>query len=129
MHLDVRPVEHGDVTRCIDIRIECLGSLVIGNLPPYPGYREEQEASIHYDLDHNPHVRHWKAVDSERREVIAYAKWEIYEHGRPDVKKVESPKDSAPKKVDGYWRLREAAKDYFQGRYRKLVNVPHIRMF
>ena len=127
MELTAQPVEHEDVARCIDIRIECLGSLVVGKLPPFLGYREQQEASIHNDIDHNPHVQNWKVLDVKSGEIIAYAKWVMHEPGRPDTKKAQKPKGTVLKKEDEHWRLRQAAYDYFQSRYRQLADVPHIR--
>ena len=125
----VRPVEHVDVARCVDIHIKCLGSLIAGKLQSFPGYREVQEASIHNDIDHNPHIHNWKVVDAESRDIIAYAKWEVYEHDRLDMKDAQESKDTTLKKVDEHWRLRQAAYDYCMGRYRQLTDVPHTRKY
>ncbi|KAF2831140.1 acyl-CoA N-acyltransferase [Ophiobolus disseminans] len=110
----VRPVEHSDVARCIDIRIECLGSLVIGKLPLFRGYREEQKASLHHDIDHKPHVHNWLVVDVKSGEIVAYANWVMYQGGRSNVKEAGKPAIKTLKIVDEHWRLRQAAHDYFQ---------------
>ncbi|KAF2651746.1 hypothetical protein K491DRAFT_665038 [Lophiostoma macrostomum CBS 122681] len=133
MPLTVRPVTHADVEQCIAIRIATLGSLVIGRPPPYPGYIEYSIASLHDDLDksesesesHN-HVHHLKVINaaSEREEkegeeeVLAYAKWEIYAHGRPDLEALREGRERREKAskefdVDAYGALREAAHECF----------------
>lgn len=132
--LVVRPVEHTDVAQCVSLRVATLGSLVIGRPPPYPGYIEDAEASVHSDLANSPHVRHLKVVDSENEgEVIAYAKWEIYEHGRPDVERllrwreeIEAAKEKG-EQVDQFGKLREAAHEYFSTRNGALGKIPHLR--
>ncbi|KAI0023919.1 hypothetical protein F4780DRAFT_776149 [Xylariomycetidae sp. FL0641] len=128
MSLVVRPVEHADVAQCVGIRVASLGSLVIGRPPPYPGYVEEQEASLHRDLERKPpHVRHLKAVDpDDEREVVAYAKWEVYEHGRPDLDRLRDVPRRAEPDVDQYGRLREAADEYFSRRNGEMGKYPHI---
>lgn len=128
--LVVRPVQHADVEQCISIRLATLGSLVIGRPPPYPGYAEESEAAVHNDLDGKSHVKHLKVVDPEdESEVLAYAKWEIYPNGRPDLDKLAKPMDPADKLVDEYGDLREAAHEYFCKRNGHMGKYPHIRMF
>jgi hypothetical protein len=129
MPLVVRPVEHADVAQCIEIRVASLGSLVIGRPPPYPGYVQEAEASAHRDLDKkSPHVRHLKVVDAKNEaEVIAYAKWEVYPRGRPDLDKLGQPMDDADKQVDRYGMLREAAHEYFYSRNGVMGKHPHLR--
>lgn len=128
MALVVRPVEHADVAQCIGIRVDTLGSLVIGRPPPYPGYVEAAEASLHKDLDNKPpHVRHLKVVDTENEaEVVAYAKWEIYPQGRPDLENLKKPMRQADKEVDQFGLLREAAHDYFCSRNGEMGKLPHI---
>jgi hypothetical protein len=117
------------VAQCIEIRVASLGSLVIGRPPPYPGYVQEAEASVHRDLDKNsPHVRHLKVVDAENEaEVIAYGKWEVYPRGRPDLDKLGQPMDDADKQVDRYGMLREAAHEYFCSRNGEMGKHPHLR--
>jgi hypothetical protein len=128
MPLVVLPVEHADVSQCINLRIASLGSLVIGHPPPYPGYAEESEASVHRDLDSSPHVHHLKVVDPENEgEVIAYAKWEIYPHGRPDLEKLREPMEKADEEVDQFGLLRRTAHDYFCRRNGEMGKHPHIR--
>ena len=124
------PVEHEDVSQCIGIRVATLGSLVIGRPPVYPGYVAEAEDSVHRDLDTKPHVHHLKVVDpSNETEVIAYAKWEVYPNGRPDLAKLRQPMDPADKEVDQFGDLREAAHDYFCKRNGEMGKRPHIRKF
>jgi hypothetical protein len=126
----VRPVQNADVASCAALRTETLGSLVIGRPPPFPGYQEDQMSSIRNDLANKPHVHHLKVVDTEANdEIIAYAKWEIYEHSRPDLEALKQPMDEASKHVDQYGRLREAAHEYFCSRNGKMGKNPHIREF
>lgn len=128
MPLVVRKVEHSDVIQCIGIRTTTLGSLVIGRPPPYPGYFEKQEASLHKDIDHSPHVHHLKVVDTENEaEVLAYAKWEMYEHGRPDLKKLREPMKKEDMDVDDFGLLRKAAHEYFCRRNREAGKKGHLR--
>ncbi|CAJ2509731.1 Uu.00g056310.m01.CDS01 [Anthostomella pinea] len=129
MSLVILPVEHADVKQCIALRIASLGSLVIGRSPPYPGYTEEAEASLHHDLDTKPpYVRHLKVVDTESRgEVVAYAKWEVYEHGRPDADQLLAPRSEPVKQVDRFGPLRRAADAYFSRRNGEMGRRPHIR--
>ena len=124
----VRPLQHADIATCAALRTATLGSLVIGRPPPFPGYKEDQMASIKNDLDNRPHVHHLKVVDTESDdEIIAYAKWEIYPHGRPDLEGLKQPMDEESKKVDQYGRLREAAHEYFCTRNGEMGKHPHIR--
>jgi hypothetical protein len=126
--LVVRSVEHVDVAQCIELRVKTLGSLVIGRPPSYPGYAESSEASVHKDLDNSPHVHHLKVVDPENEEeIIAYAKWEVYEHGRPDLDNLRQPMEESDKQVDRYGRLREAAHEYFCSRNGEMGKHPHLR--
>lgn len=126
--LVVRPVEHADVAQCVALRVASLGSLVIGQPPPYPGYVQDQEASVHNDLDNSPHVRHLKVVDPENEgEVMAYAKWEVYTHGRPDLKKLRQPMKQSDKEVDQFGLLREVAHEYFSRRNGEMGKHPHLR--
>lgn len=130
MPLVVRPVEHADVAQCISLRVSSLGSLVIGRPPPYPGYVEEQEAIMHKDLDSPSHAHHLKVLDTENdKEVVAYAKWEVYEHGRPDLDKLRTSMKESDKDVDQFGLLREAAHDYFCSRNGKMGQHPHLREF
>lgn len=126
--LVVRPVEHLDVTQCVQIRVDSLGSLVIGRPPPYPGFSEDQEAVIHRDIDSSPHVHHLKVVDPEdEHEIIAYGKWEVYERGRPDLEELSHPMEESAKAVDKFGRLREVAHDYFCTRNGEKGKHPHLR--
>lgn len=129
MTLEVRPVEHADVAQCVGIRVASLGSLVIGRPHPYPGYVQEQEASLYNDLDgNNSHVRHLKVADTENEEeVMAYAKWEIYEKGRLDLDKLRQPIKQSDLEVDQFGRLREAAHEYFCRRNGEMSKHPHLR--
>lgn len=116
------------MTQCVKIRIDSLGSLVIGRLPPYPGFAEDQEAAVHKDIDRRPHVHHLKVVDTEdEHEIIAYAKWEEYEKGRPDLEELSQPMKQSTKAVDKFGRLREAAHEYFCARNREKGKHPHLR--
>lgn len=124
----VRPIEPINVGKCAALRTAALGSLVIGRPPPYPGYVDDQMASIRNDLDNKPHVHHLKVVDTDNDdEILAYAKWEIYEHGRPDLDGLRQPMDEESKKVDQYGSLREAAHEYFCKRNGEMGKHPHIR--
>ncbi|EME81737.1 uncharacterized protein MYCFIDRAFT_139216 [Pseudocercospora fijiensis CIRAD86] len=114
MQLSVRPVEHADVAQCIKIRIDTLGSLVIGRPPPYPGYAQESEDKVPDEIEKRTYVQHLKVVDVDNEDIVmAYAKWEIYPQGRPDLDQLRKPMDPADKEVDQYGSLREAAHDYF----------------
>ncbi|KAI9710537.1 MAG: hypothetical protein M1820_002673 [Bogoriella megaspora] len=127
MTLVVRSIEHADVAQCVNIRVASLGSLVIGRPPPYPGYIEEQEASIHRDLKYKPHVYHLKVVDTENDKVVmAYAKWETYERGRPDLEKLRQPMEQSEKEVDQFGQLRDAAHNYFCSRNGEMGKDPHM---
>lgn len=130
MTLEVRLTEHADVAACIAIRIATLGSLVIGRPPPYPGYVEESETSMHNDLDTKPHVYHLKVVDSEHdTEVLAYAKWEVYEQGRPDLEQLQkalTEPDDEPAS-DQFGALSRAATQYFCSRNGEMGKFPHLR--
>lgn len=125
----VQPVSHDDVAQCIAIRVDSLGSLVIGRPPAYPGYVEESEAKILRELDTVAHVHHLKVVTTpkDKTEVLAYAKWEIYSRGRPDLEALREPTDQADKAVDGYGALRVAAHEYFSSRNGEMGKSPHIR--
>jgi len=128
MPLVVRSVEHADVANCISLRIASLGSLVIGRPPPYPGYAEEAEASVHNDLDKNPHVHHLKVVDPDNEtDIMAYAKWEVYKHGRPDLEQLREAMKMPIEEVDQYSQLRIAAREYFCRRNGDMGKHPHIR--
>lgn len=135
MPLTLHPVQPADIPTCITIRIQALGSLVIGHLPPYKGYRQEQESSIQADLDHRPNVHHLKVVDTDNgEEIVAYAKWEVHEvvEQEQEQEKVGEKANlemgvSQEVEVDMYWKLRTAVGAYFRARERALENVPHIR--
>jgi len=107
----IQPVLHNEAMKCVQIRTASLGSLVIGRPPAYPGYLEDQVATIQNDLINKPHVRHLKVVDVGQ--IIAYAKWETYPTGRPDLEQLKQPMDEQSKRVDQYGKLREAAHEYF----------------
>jgi hypothetical protein len=125
--LVVQPATHADVHQCIALRVASLGSLVIGRPPPYPGYAADAKASLHNDIDNKPYVHNLKVVDPESPdEVIAYGKWEVYPHGRPDLDKLAEPMAEADKKVDEYGRLREAAHEYFCHRNGEMGKRPHL---
>lgn len=116
------------MAQCVKIRIECLGSLVVGRLPPYPGLAEDQEATVHKDIDVRPHVHHLKVIDTEdEHEIIAYAKWEVYENGRPDLAELRQPMKESARAVDEFGRLREAAHEYFCTRNMEKGKHPHLR--
>ena len=128
MPLAVQLVEHADVNQCIALRVASLGSLVIGQPPPYPGYVGESEATVHNDLDNNPHVHHLKVVDPEDGTIVmAYGKWEVYPNGRPDLEKLRKPMEQADKEVDQFGDLREAAHEYFCRRNGEMGKRPHLR--
>jgi len=129
MNLEVRPVEHADVPQCVALRVASLGSLVIGRPPPYPGYVQDQEASVHRDIDEKPHVHHLKVVDPDHdEEVMAYAKWEVYPDGRPDLEQLRQPMKQSDKEIDQFGRLREAAHEYFCRRNGEMGKHPHLCM-
>ncbi|EUC37468.1 hypothetical protein COCCADRAFT_85475, partial [Bipolaris zeicola 26-R-13] len=126
--LSVHPVQHADVPSCVVLCTETLGSLLIGRPPPFPGYQGDQISSIKNDIANKSNVHHLKVIDREADgEIIAYAKWEIYEYGRPDLEALKQPIDEALKQVDQYGRLREAAHQYFGSRNGELGKHPHIR--
>ena len=128
--LVVRPVQHADVEQCVNIRVKTLGSLVIGRPPPYPGYVENSIASLHTDIEKDEsHIRHLKVVDLEgdQHEVIAYAKWEIYHHGRNDLESLSRPMQEGSGEVDEFGGLREAAHEYFGRCNGEMGKRPHIR--
>ncbi|EUC47629.1 hypothetical protein COCMIDRAFT_3424 [Bipolaris oryzae ATCC 44560] len=125
--LSVHSVKYADIPSCVALRTETLGSLVIGRPPPYPGYQEDQISSIRDDLANKKNVYHLKVIDKATDdEIVAYAKWEIYEHGRPDLEGLKQPMDEVSKQVDQYGRLREAAHQYFCSRNGELGKHPHI---
>ena len=124
----MRPVEHADVAQCVALRVASLGSLVIGQPPPYPGYIQDQETTVHRDLDNSPHVHHLKVVDPDNEgEIMAYAKWEVYADGRPDLEKLRKPIEQRDKEVDQFGRLREVAHEYFSRRNGEMGKHPHLR--
>lgn len=121
-------MEHADIAQCVRIRVDTLGSLVIGRPPSYPGFLEDKEATVHRDIDTSPHVHHLKVVDpDDEYEVMAYAKWEVYEKGRPDLEDLRKQMEESAKAVDQFGRLREVAHDYFctrngdKGKYSHLL--------
>ncbi|KAJ9604420.1 hypothetical protein H2200_011256 [Cladophialophora chaetospira] len=129
MGLVVRPVEHADVAQCVALRVASLGSLVIGRPPPYPGFTPGQEASVHNDLDNSANVHHLKVVDpANEEEIIAYAKWEVYNSGRPDLEKLRLPMQKSDMEVDQFGRLRAAAHEYFCRRNGDMGKRPHIHL-
>lgn len=116
------------MTQCVKIRTDCLGSLVVGQLPPYPGFAEDQEATVHKDIDDRLHVHHLKVIDTkDEHEIIAYAKWDVYESGRQDLEELSQPMKESAKIVDQFDRLREAAHEYFCTRNREKGKHPHLR--
>lgn len=126
--LFIRPVEHADVTQCVKIRIDSLGSLVIGRPPPYPGFADDQEATIHKEIDDSPHVHHLKVIHPEgERKIIAYAKWEAYKNWRLDLEELSQTFKDSAKTVDRFGRLREAAHEYFCTRNGEKGRHPHLR--
>lgn len=129
MGLAVRPVELTDVAECARMRVAALGSLVIGRPPPYAGYVEEQAASFKSAIESQPHVRLMKVVDPENEdEILSFAKWEVYKHGRPDLHKLRQPMNAHDKEVDGFGALREAAHEYFSSRNGgEMGETPHLR--
>lgn len=127
MSLSVQPITSLDISQCVDIRIASLGSLVIGRPPPYAGFQEEYAASIRKDLEQKPHVHHLKVVNpNDQDQVIAYAKWEVYASGRPDLDKLAQPIDPADLKVDQFGTLRSAAHEYFCRCNGEMGKRPHI---
>jgi hypothetical protein len=68
-------------------------------------------ATIQNDLIQKPHVYHLKVVVGG--DIVAYAKWEIYPAGRPDLEQLKQPMDEESKRLDLYGKLREAAHEYF----------------
>ncbi|KAI1148584.1 hypothetical protein F4825DRAFT_91631 [Nemania diffusa] len=128
MGLAVRPVELTDVAECARMRVAALGSLVIGRPPPYAGYVEEQAASFKSAIESQPHVRLMKVVDPENEdEILSFAKWEVYKHGRPDLHKLRQPMNAHDKEVDGFGALREAAHEYFSSRNGgEMGETPHL---
>lgn len=92
---------------------------------------EESEASLHDDLKgEKPYIHHLKVVDpgSKTVEVLAYAKWEVYKHGRPDLERLrQPPTDEEPAKVDEFGELRAVARRYFSSRNGEMGKSPHIR--
>lgn len=122
----VTPVVHDEALKCAQLRVASLGSLVIGRPPPYPGFLEDQVATIQNDLKNKRHVHHLKVTEVD--DIIAYAKWEIYPEGRPDLEQLKKPIDEESKSVDQYGRLREAAHEYFCRRNGGPIGArPHIR--
>lgn len=107
----VTPVIHEEAPKCTQLRTATLGSLVIGRPPPYPGFLEDQVATIQDDLKNKRHVHHLKVTEAD--DIIAYAKREIYPTGRPDLGRLKKPIDEESKSVDQYGRLREVAHEYF----------------
>ncbi|EXJ53646.1 uncharacterized protein A1O5_13097 [Cladophialophora psammophila CBS 110553] len=128
MMLAVLPVKHEDATQCVALRLASLGSLVIGRLPAYPGYIQDQEASLHKDLDSSLHVHHLKVVDAQSQggEIVAYAKWEVYADGRPDLAQLRQPMKQSEMEVDRFGRLRRAAYWYFSRCNGETGKRPHI---
>lgn len=78
------------------------------------------------DLHAKPHVHHLKVVHPDDDQVMAYAKWEVYKHGRPDLDKLRLPMDEADKQMDEYGLLREAAHEYFCRCNGEMGETPHI---
>ncbi|KAK5685362.1 hypothetical protein LTS10_003440 [Elasticomyces elasticus] len=127
MSLVALPIEHRDVPQCIKTRVAMLGSLVIGQPPPYPGYIEESIATVYNDLDNKPWMHHLEVVDrSAPHEVMAYAKWEIYPKRRLDLDKLHEPMDPDEALVDDFGLLRQAAHEYFSHRNGEMGKCPHI---
>jgi hypothetical protein len=128
MTLTILPVTLTDVAKCVSIRIASLGSLAIGRLPSYPGYIEARESSLRHDIHYNNHVHPLKVVDEEADEIIAYAKYEIYPEGRPDLEELRKPTEKAKRDMDKYGALREIAHRYFCDRDGgEIGQGPHIR--
>ncbi|KAI3317617.1 hypothetical protein HD806DRAFT_514597 [Xylariaceae sp. AK1471] len=128
MGLAVRPVEVTDVAECARMRVAALGSLVIGRPPPYSGYVEEQAASFKSAIESQPHVRLMKVVDPENEDkVLSFAKWEVYEHGRPDLDNLRQPMNAHHREVDEFGELRKAADEYFTSRNGgEMGETPHL---
>jgi hypothetical protein len=133
MTLEVHPIESADAGACVDIRIERLGSLVIGRPIPDPksGYRDGRIASIERDLKDRSHVHNLKIIDTKmKNRIIAYARWEIHQCGRPPSNVLAIPKDKAAKEIEVVQALSELRHDmdvYFRARDKEIGNKPHIR--
>jgi hypothetical protein len=83
-------------------------------------------ATIQNDLINKSHVHHLKVVDAGQ--IIAYAKWEIYPAGRPDLEQLKQLMDEQSRCVDQYGKLREAAHAYFSRcNGGPMGSRPHIR--
>ncbi|KAF2109170.1 acyl-CoA N-acyltransferase [Lophiotrema nucula] len=134
MRFVVRPIELQDVPQCIKLRIDNLGSLIIGRLPPYEGYAEEQEHSMRKRLlnadGSSGHIHFMKVVDKDgdQSEVVAYARWEFYPKGLSERKTLfeQNHGNDSDKKVDEFWKLREEAVKYFKRCTENIQGCPHI---
>ena len=84
--------------------------------------------SVHRDLETKPYVHHLKVVDpNNNMEIVAYAKWEIYPNGRPDLAKSQQPMDPSDRQVDQYGDLREVTHDYFCQQNEAMGKKPRMR--
>ncbi|KAJ4297644.1 hypothetical protein N0V90_005538 [Kalmusia sp. IMI 367209] len=143
MPLTVLPVKGPDIPNCIALRASVLGSLVIGRPPADAAYMTAAETALHVDLvHHHDYIHHLKVVDTDDEEskIVAYAKWEVYEHGRPDMHMLKDWKqavertdeDGVFKEVasdDKYIGLRRLAAEYFAETNMKIGESPHLLDF
>ena len=130
MPLIVEPIRQEDIPQCVEIRTSSLGLLVIGRPPPYPSFKTEQISSIENNLLNSKHVHFMKVVDTEQEnEILAFAKYEVYEHGRPDLERLAQPASRSDFEIDEFGALREAAHDYFCKRNGEMGKHPHICRF
>jgi hypothetical protein len=124
-------VEYDDVETCVRIRIDSLGSLVVGHLPAYESYEQDSIVRTRREIK-NPkdysHIHHMKVYDAENPgEIMAYAKWEVYENGRPDLEKLRDLEEIPLKPDDQYLNLRQDAHKDFCAKNAEIGKEPHIR--
>lgn len=131
MDLEVLPVEHSDVTRCVALRVARLRSLLID-------FRLLVQVVVHgifrvlrVSRVGRRSFYHLKVVDPERdMEVLAYAKWELYKQCRTDLEQLHqalTEPDSEEPAEDGFEKLRRAATQYFCSRNDEMGKSPHSR--
>ena len=132
-YLELEPLEYDDVETCVRIRIEGLGSLVVGHLPVYEGYEQDSINRKREEIAHpekHPHVHHMKVVDMENpNQIIAYAKWEVYKNGRPDLEDLQKAERVPENPNDEYLKLRQEAYKYFCLKNAEIGKEAHIRKY
>lgn len=128
----VEKAQEADIQRLLDIMYAAFSKDAWNRImyPEIPG-PEARGASIERwrdEISTNPTMRFMKAVDTDTGQIIAFARWNIYETKRPE----SEWKKTEPRKWD-IGTNNEAANDFYNAVCEKRQNVmggkPHCCKF